>query len=279
MNIIDCQVHVWLPDTPDRPLVRGTASPPHLADALRYEQLLGLMNEAGVAKAVLIPPSWEGDRIDYPLEAAHRHPERFSVVGRVALDEPSSRHLIDSWDDEPALAGLRIILQRDHERAWLRDGRADAFWREAEKRRIPVMVHAAGVLDAIGEVARRHPGLTLLIDHLGTAGMKVSDPRFMAAIERTASLAAHPNVLLKLSSLPAYSVEAYPYRDVDRYVRQLVDAYGAERCCWGTDLTKLLPRATYRMCIDHVLQLGFLGEDDRTAILGGNLARVMRLRP
>ena len=61
MLIVDSQVHVWPPDRPDRPLLRdGRENSPH-----RYETLLADMDRAGVDRAILVPPSIEGDRNDY----------------------------------------------------------------------------------------------------------------------------------------------------------------------------------------------------------------------
>ncbi len=33
------------------------------------------MGKAGVDRAILVPPSWEGDRNDVALEAAQAHPD------------------------------------------------------------------------------------------------------------------------------------------------------------------------------------------------------------
>jgi hypothetical protein len=44
-----------------------------------------MMNEAGVDRVVIVPPSWEGERNDYALEAASKYPDRFAVMGRWRL--------------------------------------------------------------------------------------------------------------------------------------------------------------------------------------------------
>ena len=46
-----------------------------------------MMDEAGVDRVVIVPPSWPGDRNDYGLEAARRYPDRFAVMGRIPLAE------------------------------------------------------------------------------------------------------------------------------------------------------------------------------------------------
>ena len=66
--IIDSQVHIWAPETPERPWIQGGAARAQLSEPFGYEDLLVLMNQAGVDRAILVPPSWEGDRVDFALQ-------------------------------------------------------------------------------------------------------------------------------------------------------------------------------------------------------------------
>jgi predicted TIM-barrel fold metal-dependent hydrolase len=70
MTIIDAQVHIWPPETPERPYIKEDASTPHRLMPLTYQDLLVEMAVAGVDRAILVPPSWEGYRNDYALTAA-----------------------------------------------------------------------------------------------------------------------------------------------------------------------------------------------------------------
>ena len=81
MTIIDAQVHVWKRETPDRPYFKEDASKPHRPVPLGYEDLLEEMQTAGVDRVILVPPSWEGYRNDYALEAARKHPRSFCRNG------------------------------------------------------------------------------------------------------------------------------------------------------------------------------------------------------
>jgi hypothetical protein len=87
------------------------------------------MDLAGVRRAVLVPPSWEGDRNDVALEAAGAYPDRFAVMGRFALQDPASRALIDGWTTQPGMLGLRLTLHGKYYRPWLTDGTADSVVR------------------------------------------------------------------------------------------------------------------------------------------------------
>src|SRR5713101_6390278 len=60
-RIVDAQVHLWKANTPDRPWPPNTT--PQLPQPFGYDQLLPMMDEAGVERVVIVPPSWEGDRI------------------------------------------------------------------------------------------------------------------------------------------------------------------------------------------------------------------------
>jgi L-fuconolactonase len=84
MFIVDAQVHIWGADTPERPWPQGR-SRPHRPQPFTAEDLLREMDAAGVARAVLVPPSWEGDRNDLALAAAAAYPDRFAVMGRPPL--------------------------------------------------------------------------------------------------------------------------------------------------------------------------------------------------
>src|SRR5262244_2074176 len=85
--IVDAQVHLWKAESPDWPWVPGMK--PQMPEPFTIEKLVPLMDEAGVDRAVIVPPSWPGDRNDYGIEAAKRYPDRFRVMGRIPLKKPS----------------------------------------------------------------------------------------------------------------------------------------------------------------------------------------------
>ena len=76
MFLVDTQVHIWKDETPDRPWIAGARERMkkngHRTEAFSYEECLEMMDEAGVDRVIIVPPSWEGDRIDYALDFWHR---------------------------------------------------------------------------------------------------------------------------------------------------------------------------------------------------------------
>src|SRR5215475_11438796 len=84
--IVDSQIHMWPANTPDRPWVPGTR--PQLPEPFTIERVVPMIDEAGVDRVVIVPPTLEGERIDYAQEAVRRYPGRFAIMARIALDKP-----------------------------------------------------------------------------------------------------------------------------------------------------------------------------------------------
>jgi predicted TIM-barrel fold metal-dependent hydrolase len=76
--------------------------------------------------------------------------------------------------------------------------------------------------------------------------------------------AKYPNVSVKLSSAPTYSFEPYPWRDMTEHLKRCFDAFGPQRCYWGTDITNAFTKSTYRQRITHFTEeLDFLSKEDK----------------
>ncbi|ARQ01525.1 amidohydrolase family protein [Pseudorhodoplanes sinuspersici] len=265
-TIVDAQVHLWQANSPERPWVAGMK--PQLPEPFTIEKLLPLMDEAGVDRAIIVPPSWEGDRIDYALEAAQRYPSRFGVMGRLPLKTQMTADDLVRWKARPGLLGIRLTFLGATAAA-LTDGTADWLWPAAEKAGVPIMFLTAGTLPLFAKIAERHPNLTLIIDHMGVSSQVVTEKKIPVAIDDAVALAKHQNISVKLSAAPAYSSETYPFGDMTNYIQRLFDAYGPQRCYWGTDVTNGFAKATYRERLAHFMQeLKFLSEEDRDWIMG-----------
>jgi predicted TIM-barrel fold metal-dependent hydrolase len=246
MIIIDSQVHIWAPETPEKPYANENAAKPHRPVPLGHDELLREMNGAGVARCVLVPPTWEADRNDTSLEAARLHPDRFAVMGKIKLTTPESRALMATWKSQPHMLGIRLVFNAGRSKEWLVDGTADWFWDAAERYDVPVMVFAPNAVPKLGAIAERHPGLRMIIDHLGMSSAlrgKALDP----AVDEVIKLARLSNLAVKVSALPCYVEEPYPFPTLHPIVRRVVDAFGPRRCFWGTDLSHLT--CPYKQCV------------------------------
>ncbi len=270
MTIIDAQVHIWPPESPQRPYIKEDASKPHQPIPLTYESLLQKMTEAGVDRAILVPPSWEGFRNDYALEAAQKYPHRFAVMGKVPLNDPESKKRIASWTKQPGMLGFRISFRHSGTHSYLDDGTADWFWAECERYDIPVMIFAPFAVAKIGEIAERHPGLRVIVDHMGL-NLQWKGKDLGPGVDLLLKFARLPNVAIKASCLPCYVDEVYPFPTLHRQIRRVVETFGPRRVFWGTDLSQL--PCSYRQAVTlFTEELDFLSAQDKESIMGRALA-------
>ena len=265
MMIVDGQVHIWKPNTPERPW-SSCFVPAHRKEPLSKEGLLAEMEAAGVHRALLIVPPWEGYCNELPLAAARAHPDRLGVMGRLAVECDESERLIDVWKTCPGMLGMRLTFHTPLQKPWLTDGTADWLWETAERADIPLMVLAPGSLPIIDRIAARHAGLKLCVDFLGLpAGLK--DDTAFADLPALLALSKRPNVVVKAGALPCYSSEPYPHRGLHKYLQRIFDAFGPRRIFWASDLTRL--PCSYRQCVTLITEeLSFLSTQDKELIMG-----------
>ncbi len=266
--IVDSQVHIWGADSPDRPWPPGTAARAHRPVALGAAGLLGEMAEAGVDRAILVPPSYEGDRNDLVLGASTTWPDRFRAMVRVVLEQPMTQQALAAYVAQPGVLGIRFTFHLPAMRAQFEAGAADWFWPLAEALDIPVMMLPVGSLARVDGIAARHPALRIAIDHFSHHRGLAEAPHIdTAEIDALVALARRPNVSVKASCLPFFSTDPYPFRDLEPMIRRVYDAYGPRRFFWGSDMTRL--GCSYRQCVTHFTEeLPWLDQAAKDLVMG-----------
>jgi L-fuconolactonase len=263
--IVDSQVHIWGANTPERPW-------PARAHAQRDTpvgagEVLGWMDEGGIDRAIIVPPSWEGDRNDLACAAAAKHPDRFAVMGRFDPEAPGARDRVDGWLDQPGMLGMRFAFHTPVLREPFLDGRVDWVWGAAERAGIPAMVllHHP-YMERMDAIAAKHPGLKIVIDHLGLVNGE-KDAHAFRDLDKLLALGKRPNVAVKSSALPCYTEEPYPYPGLQPHLRRVYDAFGPRRMFWGTDQTR--SPVSYRKGIElFTVHTPWLSSEDQEWIMG-----------
>jgi L-fuconolactonase len=276
MRIIDSQVHIWGANTPERPWPARAHAQREIP--LGADELLRDMDEGGVDGAIIVPPSWEGDRNDLAIAAARAHPDRFAIMGRFDPDAANARELIPAWKNQPGMLGLRFSFHTPILRQPFLEGRFDWVWEPAERAGLPIMVlvHHA-YMDKMDEIAQRHPGLKIVIDHLGLIN-GTKDEEAFKDLDKVLALAKHDNIAVKSSALPCYTNDTYPYRKLHPWIRQVYDAFGPRRMFWGTDISR--SPCSYRENITMFTEeIPWLPEKDKEWIMGRGLCEWLGWKP
>jgi predicted TIM-barrel fold metal-dependent hydrolase len=265
MMIVDAQVHIWSSGTPIQPH-RQVAS--FGADELARE-----MVDAGVDAAILHPPSWDPASNALALSAVTSYPGKFGILGNFLLDDPSSRDRVPGWKAQPGMLGLRFALVQPVQQEWVRDGRLAWLWPAAERAGIPIAMMAGRFLPEFRAIAERHPDLKLIVDHLGLVRHATDEAAF-ANLDALLALAKLPNVFIKATGAPAYSSQAYPFRNIHDGLHRIFDAFGPKRFFWGTDFTRM--PCSYRDCVTMFTEeLSWLTKTDLELVMGRGICDLL----
>jgi predicted TIM-barrel fold metal-dependent hydrolase len=262
MQIVDSQIHLW---------ENARMSPQHRQiPTYSMDDALQEMAQAGVDAAVIHPPSTLGEAMNaLAVEAARQHPDKFCILGNFDLQSPERLDIVKNWRQRPGMLGFRFTFNQPHQQSWWTDGSLDWFWAACEQEGLPIGLIAGGHMADLARVAQRHPGLKLHIDHHGRGGGGGSgtDDAAFANLGEMLALAQYPNVAVKLSGAPSYSSHPYPYRNIHTYIQQIFDAFGPQRCFWGTDITRM--PCSYRQCVTMFTEeLPWLQGRDKELVMG-----------
>ncbi len=240
--MIDSHVHIWsLPDN-ESPL------PEHFATV---ETLLSAMDGAGVERAVLVQPSNYGVDHSYLSRAARTHADRFSTVVLLDPFDPGAVYRLGALHEQVSPGGVRLHLKHAAAARAQASDITRSLLDEIERCDLTLSVLTTpAALDRLAAIAGEHPGLRMVIDHLGSpAPGAVDDPAYRS---RLAAFRDRTNVWLKLSGFYALSAESFPYEDCDALVGWLLDQFGAERLIWGSDFPYVTATHPYTDCVDHL---------------------------
>lgn len=128
--------------------------------------------------------------------------------------------------------------------------------------------------EQVAELAELHPDLTIIIDHIGSPIEQTPEGIDMWK-KGLVTMAAHPNVVIKVSSAAGYLTEP-SVEGLGELIATVVDAFGPERVMVASDFpvggiidwTYAEYYDAYRTCL-----LGYTG-DEQYAMFCGNAARV-----
>ena len=151
--IIDCQVHAYERDRPERPWAGVLQGPPEVTG----EQMVAAMDEVGVNGALLVSP-WTMYRFDpsYAVEVYAKHPGRFGLIKPFDPASPQVEAEIAQWAATPGVVGARIMMASEPTPTADNPG-LHSILAAAAEHSLPVNILATGCLPALAELARAHP--------------------------------------------------------------------------------------------------------------------------
>jgi L-fuconolactonase len=274
MPTLDSQVHAYERNHPGRPWVGTLTGPTEVTG----DQMAAAMDAVGVDGAILVSPfSMYRYDASYALQVFAGHPTRFRLVKPVDPTDPAVVDAIADWASTNGTVGIRMFL-RDNASTDPADPAINRVLATAARHSLAVNMACTGRLDQAGQLAARNPNTRMVIDHLGLAQPHdpPPPPQPFADLPKLLALAVHDNVAVKISGACTLSREAFPYKDIWDPLFRVFDAFGFERCMWGTDWTRAVRILAYAQGVEAFRVTDRLSDTERAALMGGTLQQVYK---
>ncbi len=277
MLIVDSQVHAYEANTPKRPWATVPNWPAHVTG----DEMVEAMDKVGVDGAIFIS-AFSMYRYDasYAVEVQRKHPGRFALVKPIDPDNPALGDVIAEWKKTPGAVGIRIMLRKESGQR-PDDPGLGRICREAARHDFPVNILCWDNLENGTALIDRHPDTRFILDHLGILQPRTppAPPQPWADLPKVLELARRKNVVIKVSGACTLSREPYPFPDLWDPLARIFDAWGFERCLWGTDWTRAFAIVNYENAVKPFVETKRLSESERAMLMGGACAKAYRWSP
>lgn len=272
MTIIDAQVHAYEGNHAHRPWTGTIPGPVEVTG----DDMVAAMDQAGVDGAILVSP-WAlyHDDASYAAEVYVSHSNRFRLVAPVDPLAEGVAETVTAWAKIAGSVGIRLATAADGDYDAKHPGIAGAI-AAADEAGLPVCVQCWGRLPFMEELARCYPATQFVLDHLGLRQPMAPPPpkEPFADLPAVLALAQYPNVSVKVTGACTLSHYPFPFQDLWQPVGEVLDAFGVERCMWGTDWTRATALVSYADAVAAFQEHWPLEADEKAALMGENVKRI-----
>jgi L-fucono-1,5-lactonase len=242
---VDAHHHFWNPER----IPQGWMTAEHAAIARAFEppDLEPLVRAAGVTRTVLVQSAARDDDTDYMFELANGVPWVGGIVAWCRLDDAdAARARLGELRARPKLRGIRHLIHQEPDPHWILQPAVEPGLLLLEEMQLVLELPAEYPrhLGDVPELARRHPRLTIVIDHLGKPPLGSKAMSHWEELLRSA--AGHPNIHAKVSGLNTVAPSGHwSAGDLEPAVSAAVDAFGPDRLVCGSDWPVALLNGDY----------------------------------
>ena len=278
MVVIDSQVHAYAANTPQRPWRRP---PQDWPDHVTGDEMVAAMDAVGVDGAIMVSPnSLYAYDDSYAKEVQRAHPGRFAIVKPMNPNDPAADEILAEWKKVPGAVAVRVMFALASA-GELNLAGIDRILRAAARHDMPVNLQCGNNVDMGAKIIDAHPQTRFVLDHLACyqPRSKPAPPTVWDTLPKVLDLARRPNAVIKVSGVCTMSREAFPYPDIWDPLARVFDAWGFERCLWGTDWTRTYALVNYQQGVEPFRLTDRLSDSERAMLMGGACAKVYGWSP
>lgn len=285
MDIVDSQVHIGPGGIAEMVAAMDALG---IASVLNDEYWIGTAGDPGyrIDERVFRPTNPTAEL------AAWTYPGRFSYLVRVEPHDPELRSIIRQTRDATYARALRVSPGMTRaEIASFADGAYDEVFAGAADAGLPVFVQISGNTELLARYLERYPELRIIICHTGMpigpklvnafAGLeglpdslehwtKVASVPLDQSLDEVLRIARFPNVALKWAHAPTmFGASPFPSPDLRPWFRRTLDAFGAERVMWASDISANQSGESWAELMFWIRDNPDLSEGEKALVLGG----------
>jgi len=259
----------WLDDPKHKP-ISGSFLP---------EDLKPLLHWHGIDGSVFVQTQHDVEENRWALDLAKKHPFILGVVGWVDLASPKCEDQLLEFKANPKFVGIRHITQGEADDDFIVRDDVVRGLKVLEKHQVPFdLLFYVKHLKHAATLARKLPTLPMVIDHL--AKPRIKDHVTEGWSENLKAAAKFPNVSCKLSGMVTEADwKTWKPADLKPYVDAALEAFGPDRCMYGSDWPVSLLAAPYPSVYGALNELlASLSASDRAKVFGGTAEKFYGLK-
>lgn len=227
-RIIDAHIHVWTADTDKYPLAVGFTKEDLWRPSFTPEEHFSYSRSVGAVRLNMVQMFWYGRDHSYILDLVASDPETYAATGLMDLEDPAPQQTMVQLAQKRCFAFRLPAADFDH------PAMARMFATGAEHNLALSFNMGVDLLPAMERLCRRFPQTPVILDHV--CHVSIGEPNYTEAqIGALLRFAKHPQVMIKIGPLQGLGARQAPYLDVLPLIQRVVEAYGSQRCMWGSD--------------------------------------------
>jgi len=277
MRILDSHHHVWKYDAEQYPWIpAGTP----LVQSYSLDDLAQHSGEYDVQATVVVQARQTLEETDWLLSLADANPLCKAVVGWVPLQDDNIAEVLERYEDEPLLKGVRHVIHDEADPAFmLRSAFLNGLHALSRTElRYDILIFGHQLPNAIKMVDQLPDEMPLVLDHIAKPVIEAGafDQQWARDF---AELAKRPNVLCKLSGMATeVRDETWDYETLKPYFEHAFEAFGPSRLMFGSDWPVALLKTDYPRWVATVLDaIKDFSADEQDQVLFRNAHRFYRI--
>ena len=272
MLIIDCHAHITSPDETRYPPKPNPLRVPDGTGSIEDLRRTSLANGVKFVRPVQTVSFYDYDN-RYLCDAVKANPDWTAGVCTLEPDDPRSPGLMKDYVRDFGVRTLRST-PGNRRTTFDHDG-VRGLWKTCAEvgATVDIFLMRLEWVEGAEKLLREFPGMTVGFDHC--LDLKPG-PLYQKTLAEVLRLSQYRNLYAKVDFISTGTETGYPGSDLHDAALKIIDAYGPERCVWGSNFPNVLwtPKLTYAQHLGIFTRELPLSESARAQILGETARRL-----